>query len=226
MDAAWKILVEKKYAIGFSCHVSGKKSYFYIVSDMPFTQNDFDDFIKEITEALKKENKTVFNIEPIKDSPFEIPEEFSPTVQNVHLNTNSSQCTYTKEIDTKEHIDKKHYLSIDNYQESQNTLDEKSFEKTFTNACNEFYAKFAPGKWTKKQWNTIIKKFVCETIETGRYKKIPIEKMKGYAFKAISNMAGHNDYKNSEEFAEYQDVMRGLSKKELNATGIYNWLED
>jgi hypothetical protein len=235
VEGAWKILVQKNYAIGFTCYISGKKGklYFYNVSDIPFTQNDFDTFVKEVIEELTGEGKTVTNPEPIKDSPFTIPEKIF-TVQNVQYKLYSTNCTSTKEIETKETKTNKQdiLLSIDNYQENEETKtlsdDKEEFRKKFTEICNDFYAVFSAGRWTKKQWNTLIKKFVSETIDSGRYKKIPVHKMKGYAFKALERIADHSDYKNSEEFAEYQEVMRELHSLggSISSSNLYNWLED
>lgn len=94
----------------------------------------------------------------------------------------------------------KDLLPIGNYQEKSNNTeiidDKDQFKKTFTDICNTFYAAFASGRWTKKQWNALIDKFVLETIESDRYKNIPVGKMKGYAFKSIETMSYHADVKN------------------------------
>ncbi|KAB8128484.1 hypothetical protein F9U64_16260 [Gracilibacillus oryzae] len=81
VDSSWKVLVEKRYIIGFYCHVNGKKRYYYNVSDIPFTQDDYEQFILDVKDELESEENTVYNIEKIKDSPLDIPELLS-IVQN------------------------------------------------------------------------------------------------------------------------------------------------
>lgn len=120
VDAAWKELTEKNYVIGFYCHVSGKKNYFYSVSDIPFTQDEFEDFALEHINELQKQNKTVMNFNLIPHSTFEITEKISvaqnvqqkdlteiSVVRNVQFKTNSSKRAYTKEVKNKEKETKK-----------------------------------------------------------------------------------------------------------------------
>lgn len=236
VDSAWKILVEKKYAIGFYCHVNGKKNYFYMVSDIAFTETDFELFVKDNIELLLDSEDTVFNVVPIMDSPYEIPVEIS-IVHNVQHTTNSSKCSTTKELKTKETITNKHSLSIDNYQEPQTEsvsnyeTPEKSIEDHLTSICNEFYTTFSIGRWDKKTWSKLMDRFVIETIESERYKDIPSHKIRGYVYKAIENMAKHHDYKRSEDYVEYKDTIEELySKPEMTefepTEYFYNWLEE
>ena len=110
----------------------------------------------------------------------------------------------------------------------KNSLESDKFREVITEACNEFFAKFAVGRWSKDQWNTLIDKFVDDTIESKRYLDIPEEKIKGYAYKSLKTIADNSDYKRSEEFAEYQEVMMELAaknpaKNEFSG-GFYNWL--
>ncbi|PEZ01344.1 hypothetical protein CN326_21575 [Bacillus sp. AFS018417] len=114
-----------------------------------------------------------------------------------------------------------------NYKESLNT---DKFEELLTNAANEFYTQFTVGRWSKKQWKTLIEKFVNDTIESGRYINVPEDKIKGYAYKSLEIITNNSDYKRSDEFAEYQEVMMELSSNGINKndtqSGFYNWLED
>lgn len=75
VDGAWKILVEKNYAIGFSCYVSGKKNYFYMVSDIAFTEQEFNDFVAETVNELKAKGERVLHPEAIKDSNYKTVKE-------------------------------------------------------------------------------------------------------------------------------------------------------
>jgi hypothetical protein len=220
VDSAWKILVEKNYAIGFSCYVSGHKKYFYMVSDIAFTEQDFNDFVAETINELKVEVESILHPQAIKDSNFKTVEEKEkeqekpdskaiPTdVQNVQYTGYSTCSTSTKEIQTKEKNTNKDLLTIVNLQENSisseknNSVDEKSnviitdeqhFREQFTDICNSFYTVFAAGRWSKKQWNTLINKFVTEIIENKRYKNIPEGNMRNYASVAIEKMAKHVD---------------------------------
>ena len=42
VDSAWKEMSERGYAIGFRCHKDGKINYYYSVSDLPFTIEEFE----------------------------------------------------------------------------------------------------------------------------------------------------------------------------------------
>ncbi|YCA42827.1 hypothetical protein M1E11_18755 [Bacillus sp. JZ8] len=119
---------------------------------------------------------------------------------------------------------------IDNYQGPiTNLYDPQVFKSLLFEATNNFYTQFAVGRWSKQDWNTLIEKFVDETIESGRYKNIPEEKIQSYAYMSIKNMADHSDYKRSDEFKEYVEVMKELSNnsssKNLTAY-LYSRLEE
>ncbi|MGI1801835.1 hypothetical protein ACRPLQ_25460 [Priestia sp. TRN 1309] len=108
-------------------------------------------------------------------------------------------------------------------------LEPAEFRELLSNACNEFYSEFTIGRWSKKQWNILIGKFVNDTIESGQYLKVPQENIRGFAFKCIERMCNNSDYKHSEEFADYQEVMKDLSHTKINSytsDKFYNWLED
>lgn len=91
VDGAWKVLSEKSYVIGFSCYVEGKRKYFYNVSDVAFTEQEFLEFVEETLKELireywdEKSTIPISSIEIMVDSPFKIPiMEINDTdVQNV-----------------------------------------------------------------------------------------------------------------------------------------------
>ena len=222
VDGAWKILVEKNYAIGFSCYVSGKKNYFYMVSDIAFTEQEFNDFVAETVNELKAKGERVLHPEAIKDSNYKTVKEKTKEQENpdstaiptdvrfVQYTEYSTESTPTKEIKTKEKNTNKELLTIvnlqettvssevDNYvKEEPNAVlnDKEQFREAFTDICNSFYTVFAVNRWTKRQWNTLINKFVAETIENERHKNIQVGNMKNYAFVSIEKMANHKDFK-------------------------------
>ncbi|PEO13556.1 hypothetical protein CN562_10590 [Bacillus wiedmannii] len=117
----------------------------------------------------------------------------------------------------KKEQDKKNKDNIDNYQGTiTKSLESNQFKSLMINEANEFYTQFTVGRWNKKQWNRLIEKFAEETIENGRYKNIPEDKIRGYVYKSLENICDHSDYKRSEEFSAYQEVMGEISSSRIN----------
>ena len=84
----------------------------------------------------------------------------------------------------------------------QNDFDEfnKTFEKkaTLLKLCNDYYSEFAPGRWSKKQWQTLIKTFADELLEqtpNGGCKLDEIKNIKAYIKSSLANMAHKFDFK-------------------------------
>ncbi|MEK5205205.1 hypothetical protein NST55_28595 [Bacillus sp. FSL R10-2789] len=232
VDGAWKILAEKKYAIGFICYLDGKKTYHYNVSDISFTEEEYLQFVDDALKELLEKGHQIRSIKEMPDNAYIIP-DLSTTVQNVQQSeiTTAQNVQYSmystistvqnvqiqNKYNTKKQEQKnknKENIKIDNYQGPIiNSLNPDEFKSLLTNSCNNFYPTFAPGRWNKKDWSTIIEKFVSETVESGRYKNVPQDKIEGYAFVSIRNMTEHNTYKHSEEFAEYQESMKELAAR-------------
>ena len=217
VDSAWKVLVEKKYAIGFYAHVNGHKNWFYLVSDIAFTQKDYDEFVVEsIEEVLEEKEATIYNVTPILDSPFEIPnvqnvhqgnkEPKTPDVQNVQFREYSSDSTSTKEIHTKETRTNTQPFTIVNE------------GADLVNLANELYPEFAPGRWSKESWNVLIAQFAAETLEMNRHENMSFDKLRGYIYKSIENMARHHDFKTGKR--KMGDAIK--TKK----PHFYNWLDE
>ncbi|MFE4030123.1 hypothetical protein ACFX4N_28695 [Priestia sp. YIM B13551] len=129
----------------------------------------------------------------------------------------------------KKEKDKNNNININYNCNFKKPLEPAEFRELLRDACNEFYSEFTIGRWSKKQWNILIGKFVNDTIESGRYLKVPQENIRGFAFKCIEKICNNSDYKHSEEFADYQEVMKDLSHAKINSypsDKLYNWLED
>ncbi|KAB2489989.1 hypothetical protein [Priestia endophytica] len=190
--------------------------------------------VLSVNAAKRKNNKqsaNIYIIEPInneigeneisekrqghpEEQVYEHPEEqhnitFKDTL-NTPLNKNNFNCNYKK------------------------PLPPQKFKILLTDSCNEFYTKFSVGRYSKKQWNTLIGKFVNDTVESKRYINVPEHKIKGFAYKCLEKICDNSDYKHSEEFAEYQEVMNELANKKetigfqditLNGVKLFNWLE-
>lgn len=82
VDAAWKLLVEKKYIVGFYCHKDGHKSYYYNVSDLPFTDEEYYEFVKEEVWELTEKGHSIKHINPIPGLSLDTT-VFSSSVPNV-----------------------------------------------------------------------------------------------------------------------------------------------
>ncbi|MFJ7678265.1 hypothetical protein ACIQXQ_09390 [Peribacillus sp. NPDC097198] len=110
--------------------------------------------------------------------------------------------------------------------------DIERFKSLLTNAANEMYPKFSLGRWSKKQWNTLITQFVNDTITSGRYKNVSDEKIQGFAYRCLEKIVSNSDYKRSQDFYDYQQIMSELAQnKSSNETNeeypfVYNWLEN
>lgn len=118
----------------------------------------------------------------------------------------------------KEQIKNKQ-LNNCNYKEPSSDLNStpltiQDFKKLLIKSANEFYKQFALTRWSKKEWNTLVNKFADDTIESGRYKNVPQHKIKAYVYRSLEKMANNADYKRSDEFAEYQEIMRELARAE------------
>lgn len=95
-------------------------------------------------------------------------------------------------------------------------LNQDDFRISLTEACNSFYSEFAPGRWDKKSWTTLINKFVDETINNNRNETIPEDKILGYAYQSIKGIAHKHDLKfGKKSFA---------TMIENNGSPFYDWL--
>ncbi len=132
VDAAWKELAEKNYAVGFSCYIDGKKDYFYAVSDIPISQETFDQLVIEQIKGLQEEGKTVKSPDVIKHSPLVIAEVITDAlsvqqsnftdVPRVQYSEYSTQSTLINKKDIKE-------IFINKKISSRETIDNELLEK-------------------------------------------------------------------------------------------------
>lgn len=242
------------------------RMYFYRVSDESYTQEDFTSLLRAVLNAVKESGQEV-NLSSITTmNAFDLPKEICD-VQNVQYKKYSTKRTSTNKQETKKDDTNKQetkdepkeevsedkeknetpdVLSIDNYQDLEILEDEilkvqerksKEAEQKFTDACNELYSTFAIGRWSKKQWNIIVKKFVTETIESKRYLNVPDSKISNYCRRAIEIIANNSDYKREshkmlEEWAKLSSQSVGKTVEKIieenkgNPYPFYNWLEN
>ncbi|SEA91279.1 hypothetical protein [Bacillus nitratireducens] len=217
-------LEEKKYWVDIKYRDGKKNFHYYNASDIPFSDDEVKEFMEEVVTAGFKimEISSPFShlfssggnqqLKKEEDSSSDDFEQFNfnnsiSNVEKRHLLNKKTE----KNTD-KQNNDKRNIVNINK------ELSSADFKIALTNACNEFYTEFAPNRWIKKSWNTLIDKFVTETIESGRYVNIPQEKISAYAYSSLKNMAHKYDLKNGKkEFADPTGERKIL---------LYNWLED
>ncbi|WP_458106494.1 hypothetical protein M1D86_05980 [Bacillus sp. PK3-137] len=143
----------------------------------------------------------------------------SSIVENEQLMVNTSLST----VENRQLLNK--YKETNNYKKNKNKetlvinkeLPPNDFKISLTNSCNDFYNEFSPSRWNKKQWNTLVEAFVTETISEGRYINVPADKIQGYAYQSLKNIAYKFDLKN-----ERIDFENTATKRKFP---FYNWLE-
>jgi Replication initiator protein A (RepA) N-terminus len=106
-----------------------------------------------------------------------------------------------------------HTINTDLKKTERNNTDIKSLvtSNDILDYCNSFYTKYSVGRWSKRQWNTLIKTFVNETNWD------TVNHPKSYIIEAIENMCYKHDLKNGKIEIEYEE--------NENKVPFYNWLE-
>lgn len=220
-------LETKKYWVTIQYRDGKKTLYYYNVSDVAFTDYEVLNMIHEVKQGgfkITKISESFVHLLSISENQqwnndHDISED-SCIVENEQRIVNNASST----IDNRQLLNKykktnsnkknnvKQILLIN----KELTADE--FQILLTNSCNKFYNVFAVGRWSKKQWNTLIVKFVTETIEEGRYRNVSIENIEGYAYVSIKSMAYKFDIKNGVK------VLNDKINNKIEAP-FYNWLE-
>ncbi|MDQ0254601.1 hypothetical protein J2S74_001980 [Evansella vedderi] len=134
-------------------------------------------------QQLKDENNLA-EVSSIDDFELLIFNSSFSTVQNRQLLNK-----YKKINSNKQNINKETLLI-------NKELTAEEFRHLMINACNEYYNEFAINRWNKKSWNALVEAFVNETIVEGRYVNVPADKINGYAYISLKNMAHKFDLKN------------------------------
>jgi len=138
VDAAWKELAIKQYAVGFSAYVDGKKDYFYAVSDIPISQANFELLVIEQIHLLQSQGKNVMTLSVIQHSPLEITgkisdvqnvqqtqnKQISSDVRSVQHNVYNTERTLINKKETKEKLTNKKFSSS-----QRNLIDDELREK-------------------------------------------------------------------------------------------------
>jgi hypothetical protein len=195
-------LLEK---LGYWVHLSyrdGRENiHLYHLSDVAFTESEVEKMIFEV-------EKTGFKVKHISE-PFHHllltqnegqVDPFS-TVDFQQLNFNSPFSTVeNRQLLNKDRQKNKEQINrnqrnIVNLQQASPFLEGEDFKQALATACHEHYPQFAPGRWSKQAWQTLIESFVEETYETGRFKNISGDNIHSYAHASILNMVHSFDCK-------------------------------
>jgi replication initiator protein len=118
-------------------------------------------------------------------------------VQNIHANNTDLKNTELNNTDNKSLLTKNDLINI----------------------CNSFYSTYSVGRWSKKQWTTLIEKYVSETD----WQEVAFPK--SFIEGSIKGMARHFDYREGK--IEYPFDKNGIDY--LDSEGkvpFYNWLEE
>jgi hypothetical protein len=87
------------------------------------------------------------------------------------------------------------------------------------NICNSFYSTYSVGRWSKKQWTTLIEKYVTET--DWNEVAFPNSFIEG----SIKGMARHFDYREGKILYPFdKDGIDYLDSE--GKVPFYNWLEE
>ncbi len=215
---AIKELENKKFWVTIQYRDGKKTYYYYQVSDVAFADSEVLNMITEVNEGGYKITSIsesfahlvsiVENQQSKQENDISVD---SSIVGNEQLMVNNSPST----IDNQQLINKYKETNSNKKNKDKQTLlinkdNPAKFKIALLDACNSYYSEFALNRWNKKQWITLVEKFVNETVEEGRYKNIPIDKIQGYAYQSIKNMAHSFDFKNGR-------IERNIP--------FYNWLE-
>ncbi|MCM3411888.1 hypothetical protein [Metabacillus litoralis] len=217
---AIKELEAKKYWVTIQYRNGKKTLYYYNVSDVAFDDSEVLNMIEEVNQGghkitsisesfthlvsiggnqqLKREDNSSVGSCVVDSEQLMVNNSLS-TVENRHLLNK-----YRKTNKEKQNKDKETLLI-------NKELTPTEFQTCLTDSCNDFYTEFAPTRWNKQQWNTLIESFVNETISEGRYIKVPADKIQGYAYQSLKNIAYKFDLKN------------GRIERKIP---FYNWLEN
>lgn len=230
-DRAIKILVKKGLVEKGTFKFNGNPTI--------HTRLIWDNFLPALDSIIYKDEEDENEYEPLED--MVIPQRAITNLpkgekgnsskgnNDIDLSVNSltKNTTKTKTKINKEDIE----ITRD---EISSDITSFEFKSLIINESNEFYSKIAPGRYNKKQWNTLIEKFANDTVSRYKPSDLLNKNLKGFIYISLTKMADHSDYKKSDEKAEYDEIQLKLAQSPVNENLIerlsenvpfYNWLE-
>ena len=225
VDGAFKELVEKKYIAGFSAYVDRKKQYYYIASDEPLTQEEYNNFVLESIEEIKEDtNSDPKNLQPIVDNVFNL--DFISNVRSVqHTKTSNVRSVQYKEYSTSSTVQNEQ-VQINTNKEHTNKINSKKendvnitklkgykyndidFQETSRLILDSLFAKYNDGIFSKEEWNAVGTQLIFEMKKN----KLVCSDLYAYIESSIRTICKRRKKK------------LGLDVEEPKLS-VYNWLE-
>lgn len=233
-DAAWKELAEKNYAIGFAAYVNGKKQHFYNVSDIPFTSEEFFEFVRDIVNELREQGFVVKSLLSMKHGNLGITEEITNVllVQQSEKSTNltdvprvqykecSTDGAYTKEIYTKEiYTNKNNIIDDDKANFVRPTYSEEELHNII-----ESLREATKDDLSKRSFDSVVRK----VMDKQKQGKINVS-FRDYLVSSLNTKIEELELRRAKDKAKQELSDTKQNKKPTAYTGqvpIYNWLEE
>lgn len=237
VDAAWKGLVAKKYIVGFYCHKDGQKSHYYNVSDLPFTDEEYYEFVKAEVSELTEKGHSIKHVNPIpgltldttefssdvlnvQQSPEVCPESGAPREQ---FSGNSSKgASINKElINTDKKTKKKNNIKIDDDKANSVSPAPKQIE-SLTDVISSLRLQ-TKDLLTKRSFDSVLRK-VIDKHEQGK-----VANFRDYLVTSLNAKIEELELRRIKEKAK-ESLARtkksGASEEYTGELLLYNWLDE
>lgn len=229
---AWKFLIDAGYMIEYKYRVGKKWEYEYIFNILPYTEEQrqiiWQEAIEEYGEIWGLEFEDC-KMKSSKCGPQSVEE--SNTLLKQDLTKAKQTKTKDKNLVNKglENLPEKNLLEnkteikkeidppTENFKVKNPMHTVSDYDGTepygdfLENIANEYYAKFATGRWSKKQWTLMIGKLSVDIISSG----VEIGNHKGYIYNCLKKIAYSHDLK-------YGKIESDLDDLPFH----YNWLDE
>lgn len=235
-DAAWKELAEKNYAIGFAAYVNGKKQHFYNVSDIPFTSEEFFEFVRDTINELREQGFIVKSLLSMMHGNLGITEEITnalsvhqsetstnlTNVPRVQYNECSTNSAYTKEIYTNEKITNNNNIKdIDD--DKANSVHPSYNEEELHNIA-ESLREVNKNELTKRSFDSVVRK-VMDKHKQGKIRT----SFRDYLVTSLNAKIEELELRRAKDKAKEELSDMKQNRKPTPYTGkvpFYNWLEE
>ncbi|MFZ0447283.1 MAG: hypothetical protein WAM95_22150 [Bacillus sp. (in: firmicutes)] len=229
VDGAWKLLVEKNYAIDFSFYVKGNKGriHIYEISDERYLQEDFDTIVRDTVKAYNDAGLTV-NVESLEtNNNYDFPNELF-NVQNVQYKLCSTKRTTTNTLLTNTKKTNNNTSYIEDIDDKRTTSSSKHSEENIDVIISNFQ-EATKEDLSLHSFNTVLRK-VMDKYNQG---EIGDGKFRDYFATALTNKsadlaarrqkteAKRNMATKQPENEQQHDPQEEYQRK----VPFYNWLE-
>lgn len=221
---AWKYLIDTGYMIEFKYRVGKKWEYVYIFNITPYTEEqkniiwaesieeygeiwglDFQDLKTRTSKSGGKSNTLLKKNKLNKDKEL-VNKGVNKNQKNNSKNNLNKKQEYDPDMENITHTPKKEQKSDYDGTEPYGVF--------LVNVMNEFYTKFAYGRWNKKQWEFLVEKLGMEIVTND---EIEIYNHRGYIHNCLTNIAYRHDLKHG----------KIESRKPIEGLPLYDyWLDE